>query len=100
MTWTVVLLPEAEAELWEAAAWYEQQNPQAAKRFNDAFEAAVARLTDNPFQYQAVDGDIRRAPLARFPHGLLYWVTSGTVVIASCFHGRRDPEQWRNRLTP
>ena len=99
MTWTVILLPEAEAELWEAAAWYEQQNPHAAKRFNDAYEAALARLTDNPFQYQVVDGDMRRAPLARFPYGLLYWIMPGTVVIASCFHGSRDPERWRDRFT-
>jgi len=99
MSWRVAVLPAAEAELSEAAAWYAKDNPQAAKRFNDAYEAALVTLAENPHQYQIVDGDLRRAPLARFPYGLLYWIEPNTVVIASCFHGRRDPERWR-RLNP
>ncbi|MGD9921483.1 MAG: type II toxin-antitoxin system RelE/ParE family toxin [Pseudorhodoplanes sp.] len=100
MSRTVVLLPDAEVELSEAAAWYAKENPQVAKRFNDANEAAIVKLGNNPLQYQVVDGDLRRAPLTRFPHGLLYWAAPGTVVIASCFHGRRNPSEWRNRIKP
>jgi plasmid stabilization system protein ParE len=99
MSWTLVVLPAAETELSEAAAWYAKDNPQVAKRFNDAYEAALVKLAENLLQYQIVDGDLRGARLARFLYGLLYRVEPNTVVIASCFHGRRDPERWR-RLNP
>lgn len=98
MSWTVVLLPEAEAELSQAAAWYGEQDPEAAIRFNDAFQDALVKLQDNPFLYQVIETDIRRIPLARFRHGLLYWIAPDVVVVASCFHGSRDPARWRDRL--
>ena len=84
MSRTIIILAEAETEVLEAALWYEQQNPQVAKRFIDAFRTAFVRISGHPFQYQLVEEDIRRAPLGGFPHGLLYAVTDDHVVILSC----------------
>lgn len=35
-----------------------------------------------------------------FSYGILYVASDEEVVILSCFHGRRDPAAWRERLRP
>ncbi len=99
MTRTFVLRPEAEAEVIEAATWYEQKNQALAARFVQEFRSTLARVVDNPFQYQIVEDEMRRAPLVGFPYGILYVVSDDDIVVLSCFHDRRDPARWRERLT-
>ena len=94
MSRRLVVLPQAAAEVNDAAAWYERQNPSSAIKFNEAFRVALTRLGENPFQYQVVQDEVRRAPLRRFPYGLLYVVEEEAVVVLSCFHASRDPAQW------
>jgi plasmid stabilization system protein ParE len=90
----LVVLPRAEAEVNDAAAWYARQNPSSAVKFNDSFEAALTRLGENPLQYQIVHGETRRAPLRGFPYGLLYVIDEEAVIVLSCFHASRDPAWW------
>lgn len=98
MTRTLIIRPQAEAEVIEAATWYEQTSQTLAARFTQEFRSALARIVDNPLQYQIVDDEMRRAPLAGFPYGLLYVATDDEIVILSCFLGRRDPARWREPL--
>jgi len=87
----------AETELADAAAWYEEQGPGLGADFFDAFDAALAAIRRNPFQYQIVEEEIRRAPLRRFPYSVMYAVSDDELLILSCFHGHRDPARWRER---
>jgi len=96
MTRELVVRPEAEAEVVEAATWYEQQSPGLAARLAEAFRSTLAKVVDNPLQYQIVEDDMRRAPLGRYPYGIV--ASDDEIVILSCFHGRRDPAKWRERL--
>jgi len=94
----LIIRPDAEAELMEAVDWYEQRNPDAAARFARQFGATLSRIVDNPLQYQLIDDEIRRAPVAGFQYGLLYVASDDEIVILSCFHPRRDPANWRDRI--
>jgi plasmid stabilization system protein ParE len=98
MTRKLIFRPEAEAEVVAAATWYEEQSPSLAARFAGAFRSTLAKIVDNPFQYQIVEDDLRRAPLGRYPYGILYAPSDDEIVIVSCFHGKRDPANWRERL--
>lgn len=98
MTRKFVILAEAEAQVSEAAIWYEQRNKASATKFVSAFRPALEKISDNPFLYQTIDNEIRRAPVAGFPYGLLYAVLDEEIIVLSCFHGRRNPERWRERL--
>jgi plasmid stabilization system protein ParE len=98
MTRKLTVRPHAEAEAIEAAAWYQEQSEALAARFTEAFRSALTKVVENPFQYQIVEDDVRRAAVGRFPYGLLYEVSDDEIVILSCFHGRRDPARWRDRL--
>jgi plasmid stabilization system protein ParE len=98
MTRKFVIRPEAEAEVIEAATWYGQKNRTLAARFAQEFRSTLAKVVSNPLQYQIVEDEICRAAVAGFPYGILYVTSDDEVVILSCFHGRRDPARWRERL--
>jgi plasmid stabilization system protein ParE len=91
MTRAFVIRPNAEAEVMEAVDWYGERSPNLAARFSREFRATLARIGDNPFQYQLIDDEIRRAPVAGFQYGVLYVASDNEIVILSCCHGRRDP---------
>jgi plasmid stabilization system protein ParE len=97
VNWDLTLRPEAEAEIAEAGDWYEQQNPGLRDKFISAVDVTLSALRQNPFRYQVVSGQLRRAKLRRFPYGLLYVVSDRQVTVLSCVHGRRDPKIWQER---
>lgn len=94
----LVVRAGVEAEVIDAATWYEEKDRALAARFAREFRSALTRIVGNPLQYQIVEGEMRRAPIAGFPYGLLYVASDDEIVILSCFHGRRDPARWRERL--
>jgi putative addiction module component (TIGR02574 family) len=50
---------------------------------------------------QAVGGDELKAELARrcrFPYGLFYRTLPDALVALACFHARRDPRRWQERV--
>ena len=96
MTRRFVIRPEAEAELIEAATWYEQKSPTLATRFAQD-GSTLTKVVNNPLLFQLIDNEIRRAPVAGFPYRVLYAVSDDEIVILSCFHGRRDPKRWQSR---
>lgn len=67
MTRRIVIRPEAEAEVIEAATWYEQKNQTLAARFAREFRSALATIVNNPLQYQIVEDEMRRAPPSGLP---------------------------------
>jgi plasmid stabilization system protein ParE len=97
MSRRLVLRQDAENELAEAVDWYEGQSGGLGGDFLAEFDAALARLIESPFQYQIIEDDIRRAPLRRFPYGILYVVTDDELLILNCFHGHRDPRDWQEQ---
>jgi hypothetical protein len=44
-----------------------------------------------------VHGDLRRAPVERFPYVLTFRLVRGIVRIVACTHHRRHPRRWQTR---
>jgi plasmid stabilization system protein ParE len=97
MTPRFVFRAEARAELLAAREWYAAQSPGLDLEFARAVEAALAAVARYPEAYPAVDGDIRRAIVRRFPYQLLYYRRGDQLILLACYHHRRDPAAWRLR---
>lgn len=97
MSLGLVVRPEVEAELSEAAEWYEVRAPGLAAEFLRAVDACIASVVRNPFQYPVVHEEKRRALVRRFPYALIYVATEQEVVVLACLHGRRNPKRWQQR---
>ena len=98
MNYEVLLRPEAEADVRDAYQWYEAQDAGLGEEFLRAVDARLAAIQRNPFSYAAVHRDVRRGMLRRFPYGIFYFVEADRIVVLACFHVRRDPRQWQDRL--
>ena len=95
MTLPVVWLPEANAELGEARAWYDAIRPELREHFALTVEATVDAIAQNPLQFPIVHRGIRRAGVRHFPYGLFFDVQEHQILLIACFHGRRNPKRWQ-----
>jgi plasmid stabilization system protein ParE len=94
----VVLRAAAEADLEAAREWYNLQRPGLGELFLDAATSAARFISENPEAYQVLHRSARRAPLRRFPFGLIFRVYPKVIVVVAVFHARRDPKVWKQRL--
>lgn len=91
-----IFRPEAETELLEARAWYEERSPGLGLEFARAVDAAVAAVLRDLLAYPRIDREFRRVILRRFPYAVIYLPSAGEVLIVFCFHHRRQPGSWRS----
>jgi len=97
MTLPVVWLPEADADLKEARAWYDNVRSELGERFAYAVEDTVETISEGPLQFPVVHRKLRRAGVRRFPYGIFFEVEESRVVVIACLHRRRDPQRWKAR---
>jgi hypothetical protein len=72
MSKTLLNEPEAEADLWQAYLWYEQQRPGLGEDYFLCFEAAAKAIHQYATTFQIVVKQTRRAMMRRFPFLLRY----------------------------
>jgi plasmid stabilization system protein ParE len=97
VTLPVVWIPEAQEDLLEARAWYDNIRAEVGERFALAVEVTVATIADHPTQFPVVYRSRRRAGVRRFPYGIFFEVQVHRIVVIACFHGRRNPKRWQTR---
>lgn len=83
--------PETTADLNAAVAFYERQDPGLGIEMRTDVYAAIARIVDNPFLYEAERG-IRRGLCSRFPYSILYRVDGEIIRILTIRHHKQHPE--------
>ena len=98
MTWELVVAPEAEVEIAEARDWYDERAPGLGADFVAVVRNTITAIVDNPFQYQPLWKNYRRAVLHRFPYLVVYAVSDHLVRVVTYVHGQRDPRDWHERL--
>jgi plasmid stabilization system protein ParE len=95
--YSVIFTPAARAELVEAQDWYEGEATGLGRRFRQAIDALIERMSDNPRQFPIVFKNVRRALLRRFPYSLFFVAEDSALIVIACFHASRDPSHWQKR---
>ncbi len=93
----VVWLPEADAELKSARAWYDNKRPELGDRFAVAVDETVEAIAEHPLRFLVAHRGRRRAGVRRFPYGIFFEVQEHRIVVIACFHGKRNPKRWLAR---
>ena len=96
MSREVVFRPQAEDDVLAVRAWYEARRAGLGKEFGQAVDALVSRILENPFLFQRVQLETRRAVLSRFPYVIYFRATDDQLVVLAV-HGRQHPAQWQAR---
>ena len=90
--------PEAEAELVEAAQFYEHGVPGLGAEFLDGTDHAVKSILRNPEFHRVFAGDVRRYVIPRFPYTIYYRIRPDHLRILAFKHHSRHPDYWRERI--
>jgi plasmid stabilization system protein ParE len=94
----IVLHPDADAEISEAARYYESRQPGLGADLLGEVEQAFDQISLNPEASQKIGRRVRRKHLWRFPYNLVYAVYPERIRIVAFAHQKRRPFYWRKRL--
>ncbi len=104
---------EAKQEIQESAAWYESRSKGLGSLFLDEVADSISRIAQHPLMYakvldveRAAELGVRRAPLRRFQHVVIYVPLGGVdedrvvreVRILAVCHTRQLPGYWAIRM--
>jgi plasmid stabilization system protein ParE len=89
--------PDADAELEEAALFYESRMAGLGRSFAAEVERTVALVREYPDAGSTVGPKRRRVLVARFPYSIVYRQDPDAIVIVAVAHQRRRPGYWRRR---
>ena len=92
-----IVRPLAEADLEQAARWYDEEQAGLGSRFLSDVDQVFGRIRERPQQFPVVSGDIRRALLHTFPYAVYFRETDETIRVLAVLHLRRKPGLWRPR---
>jgi plasmid stabilization system protein ParE len=95
VTAALIIRPEAEADLVQAAEFYGRVGH--AERFEACVDAALARIAAGPLHYQIVYEDVRRILVRRYPYAIFYVAEDVRVVVLGVLRQNRDPAAWPSR---
>jgi plasmid stabilization system protein ParE len=93
----VIVRPLAEADVREAAFWYEDKREGLGAEFALEVDEVYERIGQNPLQFPEIEEGTRRALLRRFPYSVYFVIGAGKPIIIAVFHQHRKPEAWRER---
>ncbi len=99
----LALLAEAEAELDDAATWYDDRSEGLGDEFMSVAREAMMLLVESAETWPVWPGaparipPIRRFLLPRFPYSLAYQAFPGLLAVLAVVHVRRRPLHWIGR---
>ncbi len=87
----------AEAELQDAAAWYDERSPGLGLRFVVAVRSKLDEVLEAPQRWPLAAGS-RRVLMGRFPYALVYREVADDVIeIVAVAHLKRRAGYWTGR---
>jgi plasmid stabilization system protein ParE len=98
MTRTLIIRPEAEADLADAYTWYDRQRKGLGIDLIREVERKLDDLQSLPESFPIVYRDVRRALTKRFPYGIYFVVDDTRIVVIAIFHAKRNPKTWQRRI--
>lgn len=99
MTRRLVVRPEAQLDVEEAAFWYDSQQVGLGDRFLEELDELLARVAENPRQFPEIDLGVRRGLLHRFPYAVYFLAEEDLSIVITVLHQNRNPDAWKLRLT-
>ena len=87
----------AEAEINEAADFYDIESSGLGSVFIDEIQRAIVNISEFPEAAPLIRGRVRKRPIAKFPYSMVYSVRPNEIRILAVAHQKRRPFYWRGR---
>lgn|SRR5689334_7516055 len=95
----LIIRPEAEADLTDAAAWYDSRARGLGLELISEVRSAIARALKNPesFTHLRRTPTVRRVLTRRFPYRIFFIVRPDAIVVFAVLHAARHDRVWKHR---
>lgn len=95
----VILHPEAEAELEDAADYFEANRPGYGEVFRSEVADALAQISSTPTMFSPYKGGpVRRRLIPRFGYAVYFLERDHAIHVLAIANQRRKPDYWTDRL--
>jgi plasmid stabilization system protein ParE len=93
----LIISKAAQADINEAALWYNTKQAGLGKRFTSTIRKEVKTIISNPELFPAKYNDVRTAAVSVFPYMIHYRVDTGLrqMTIIAVFHTSLNPKNWK-----
>ena len=100
MSVRLIVRPEAEGDILDAALWYEGREVGLGLELTAEIRAAVERALENPLAYLLLrkQPHVRRILARRFPYRIFYVVRPDAMIVFAVLHAAQDERHWLDRL--
>lgn len=101
MTHRLIIRADAEADILEAALWYQGRRSGLGEEFIAEVHAALERAVANPRQHRRLRRrpEVRRVLIRRFPYRIFFVLRPDAVVVFRVLHAARHDREW-DKTTP
>ena len=93
----LIVRPEAELDIGDAASWYERERQGLGLRFIAELDRVLERIGASPYQFPEIEHGVRRGLLHRFPYAIYFEVHEEDVEVCAVLHFHRHPDTWKRR---
>jgi plasmid stabilization system protein ParE len=100
MSRRLIVRPEAEADITDAAVWYESRDAGLGLELISEVHAAIFRALNDPelFSLLRESPSIRRVLTRRFPYRVFFIVRTDALVVFAVLHAARHNRIWQRRV--
>jgi plasmid stabilization system protein ParE len=100
MSRRLIVREEAEADITEAALWYEARGEGLGVDLMGEIGAVVRRIVESPLSFPLLrrSPEVRRALTRRFPYRVFFILRDDAVIVFSVMHAARHDRRWQARL--
>jgi toxin ParE1/3/4 len=95
----LIVRPEAEVDIADAAVWYDDREPGLGVELISEVRSAIDRALQSPESFTCVrrNPTVRRVLTRRFPYRVFFIVRPEVIVIFSVLHAARHDRVWQHR---
>ncbi len=98
----LIVRPEAEADITEAAVWYESRESGLGLELLLDVQSSIHRALSDPEAFLRIrkNPEIRRILTRRFPYRVFFILRPDALIVFAVLHAARHDRIWRQRVLP
>jgi plasmid stabilization system protein ParE len=97
MSYRLIIIPQAEEDIKQAAFWYQMEKDALGSDFLAALSHQLQLIEMHPYQYGIRYKGLRAALLNKFPYLIYYRIAEQTIRVLAILHTKRNPGIARKR---
>ena len=96
----LIVRPEAEADITDAALWYDSREQGLGVELITEVHSGIARALKNPESFTRVrrNPTVRRVLIRRFPYRVFFIDRHDALVVFAVLHAARHDRVWKHRV--